>query len=306
MSAAGNVLRQTLATENEIFSGGGEMGALMRSFDWSKTALGRPEVWEPSLKTAVSICLNSRFPIVIFWGREFAVLYNDAYIPILGPKHPWALGTSAMECWSEIWDTIGSMLASVLDTGQATWSEDLQLILNRNLPSEECYFTFSYSAIRTELGSVGGVFCAVTETSERVINDRRLTTLGELGARAAEAKTTQEACQIASETLLGNTADVPFHLLYLVDGDDARLAAGTPLSQPTAAPAQVLISDPASLWPFQKVWDTGRSQLIISREERVPGLPAGGGPEPCKAALLLPLGAPGQAHPHGFLVAGVN
>ena len=306
MSAAGNVVRQTSSQESEIFSGGGELGTLMRSLNWSKTVLAPPDAWEPSLKAAVSICLNSRFPIVIFWGRDFAVLYNDAYIPMLGPKHPWALGTPARECWSEIWDTIGSMLQSVLETGQATWSEDLQLILNRNLPREECYFTFSYSAIRNDFGKVGGIFCAVTETSERVINDRRLITLGDLGAHAAEAKTAQEACEIASETLRGNSADVPFHLLYLVDGNYARLAAGTRLDQAIAAPQKVLISDPSSLWPFEKVWDSGRSQLVIGLEERVPGLPAGGWTEPCNAALVLPMGAPGQAHPQGFLVAGVN
>jgi hypothetical protein len=90
MSAAGNVARQISLRESEIFSGGGETGALMRSLDWSKTVLGTPDAWPSSLKTAVSICLNSRFPIVIFWGREFAVLYNDAYIPMLGPKHPRA------------------------------------------------------------------------------------------------------------------------------------------------------------------------------------------------------------------------
>ncbi|HEX4594977.1 MAG TPA: ATP-binding protein [Bryobacteraceae bacterium] len=306
MSAAGNVVRQPSAKEQEIFSGGGELGELMRSLDWSKTVLASPNSWEPSLKAAVSICLNSRFPIVIFWGRDYAVLYNDSYIPILGPKHPWALGTTARECWHEIWDVIGPMLNGVLDTGKATWSEDLQLILNRNLPREEGYFTFSYSAIRTEFGNVGGVFCAVTETSERVINDRRLTTLGDLGARAAEAKTADEACQIASETLRGNTADVPFHLLYLVDGNKVRLAAGTPLTQAAATPQEVLISDPNSLWPFEKVWNTGRAQLVIGLEERVPGLPAGGWPEPCNAALVLPMGAPGQAHPQGFLVAGIN
>jgi len=306
MSAAGNVVRQAAPAESELFSGGGEMGALMRSLDWSKTVLGTPDTWLPSLKTAVSICLNSRFPIVIFWGPEFAVLYNDGYIPMLGPKHPRMLGKPAEECWHEIWDVICPMLNGVLDTGKATWSEDLQLILNRNLPREECYFTFSYSAIRTDSGNVGGVFCAVTETSERVINDRRLVTLGDLGARAAEAKSAQEACQIASETLAANTADVPFHLLYLVEDGHARLAAGTPIAQAAAAPGQVLITDPSSLWPFERVWNTGRSQLVIGLEERVPGLPGGGWPEPCNAALLLPLGAPGQAYPQGFLVAGIN
>src|SRR5260370_31223292 len=133
MSAVGNVVRQPSAQESEVFSGGGELGKLMRSLNWSKTELAPPDAWEPSLKAAVSICLNSRFPIVIFWGRDFAVLYNDAYIPMLAPKHPCTLGTPARACWSEMWETLGSMLQSYLDTGQSTWSDDLQLILNRHL-----------------------------------------------------------------------------------------------------------------------------------------------------------------------------
>src|SRR5690348_9654419 len=116
MSAAGNV-RQTTQTVDDVFSGGGEMGALMRCTDWTATVLGSAEVWPASLKTAVNIALNSRFPIVIFWGRQFSVLYNDGYIPILGAKHPSALATPAEECWNEIWDIIGPMLNHVLNSG---------------------------------------------------------------------------------------------------------------------------------------------------------------------------------------------
>src|SRR6185295_13243524 len=117
-------------TRNEdrtFLSGGGEMGERMRALDWSATPVGEPASWPQSLKTAVSICLGSRHPIVLWWGNpEYTMFYNDAYIPYLGPsKHPRVLGGSARDCWSEIWPTIGPMLEGVFETAEATWSEDL-------------------------------------------------------------------------------------------------------------------------------------------------------------------------------------
>ena len=111
-------------TAEGVFVGGGDMGALMRSMDWSKTRLGPVENWPQSLRTAVSICLASHFPMLIWWGPEFVKLYNDAYRPMLGAtKHPMAMGQPGRECWPEIWDIIGPMLEGVLREGKATWSE---------------------------------------------------------------------------------------------------------------------------------------------------------------------------------------
>src|SRR5579872_4289328 len=109
-----------------LFSGGGEMGERIRSFDWSKTSLGPIDRWPESLKTAIRICIGSRNPMVIWWGRsELLQFYNDAYIPILGArKHPGCLGRPGRESWSEIWDTVGAMFERVFTTGEATWSED--------------------------------------------------------------------------------------------------------------------------------------------------------------------------------------
>ncbi len=159
------------------------MGERTRALDWSETPLGPVAEWPSSLKTAVSICLGSRYPIVMWWGRQaLTQFYNDAYIPVLGvTKHPGWLGRSGRECWSEVWTTVGPMLEGVFATGEATWSEDLLLVMHRNLPREENYFTFSYSPIRDDSGAVGGIFCAVTETTGRVIGERRLRTLRDLG-----------------------------------------------------------------------------------------------------------------------------
>jgi hypothetical protein len=119
-----------------IFPGDSELAGRMRAMDWSKTDLGPPSGWPENLRTSVSICLTSRFPIVLWWGPNLTLLYNDAYSAVMGPgKHPQWLGRSGRECWAEIWDTIGPMLEGVMRDGNATWSEELP-ILNRHLPQE--------------------------------------------------------------------------------------------------------------------------------------------------------------------------
>ncbi|MGH2514526.1 MAG: PAS domain-containing protein, partial [Ktedonobacterales bacterium] len=225
-----------------MFTRGGEMGTLMRSLDWSATATGLVERWPQSLRTAVSICLASRFPIIIFWGPSLVQFYNDAYRPILGAtKHPAALGQEARACWPEIWDVIGPMLNGVLATGEATWSDDQLLLLDRNGYPEECYFTFSYSPIRDESGGVGGVFCAVTETTGRVLSERRQYTLRELAARAADTFSEDAARRGVGEALENAVAmapdmpgDLPLARLYLLetDGAVAQLAVRAGMEPP--------------------------------------------------------------------------
>ena len=157
-----------------FLSGGGEMGELIRTMDWSKSLLGKPEHWPQNLRTAVSICINSRFPMVIWWGSHLIKIYNDGYRNLIAAKHPKAMGARGEDIWPEIWPVVGPMLQSVLDTGVATWSEDQMLLVERNGYPEESYFTFSYSAICDESGAIGGVFCAVNETTKRVLSERHL------------------------------------------------------------------------------------------------------------------------------------
>ncbi|MGE0825413.1 MAG: PAS domain S-box protein [Candidatus Binatia bacterium] len=155
------------STIDVMLSGGGTMGALIRAFDWSSSPLGPVSQWPSSLRTAVNLCLNSHFPIVIFWGPELRMLYNDAYMRILADKHPASLGQAAENVWPEIWSIVGPMLQQVLATRQATWVEDFLLVTQRHGYPEESYFTFSYSPIADDTGRVGGVFCPVTETTVR-------------------------------------------------------------------------------------------------------------------------------------------
>ena len=164
------------------------MGALIRSFDWSATVLGPAAAWPQSLKTAASIMLDSHFGMYIAWGPEFIQLYNDLYRPILGStKHP-AVGRRTRDTFAESWQIIGPLFERVMQ-GQAVGANDWMLPLDRHGYLEECFFTFSYSPIRDESGDVGGVLVTVTETTERVLNDRRLRTLRELAAGAAAGGT---------------------------------------------------------------------------------------------------------------------
>jgi len=123
----------------QIFSGKGEMAGLIRATDWSRTPLGPVEGWPQSLRTAVSICLGSRHPIVLWWGPERWMFYNDGYRPMLGERHPQFLGRPGRECWADIWHIIGPMMEQVIETGEATWSEDFFLLMSRFGYVEETY-----------------------------------------------------------------------------------------------------------------------------------------------------------------------
>jgi len=211
---------------DNIIVGGGEMGARMRALDWSAT-LGPVERWPQSLRSAISILLPSRAQIILFWGPDFITLYNDAYRPVFGGKHPWALGRPARECWSEIRDVLGPLLEGVVRTGEPFWAQDHPFFIERHGYREETYFDVSYDPVRVEDGSVGGVFCIVSETTGRVLGERRLRTLRELGVRTSEATTVVDVCREAASALAIDAADITFSLSYLIEGDGrrARLAA---------------------------------------------------------------------------------
>jgi PAS domain S-box-containing protein len=157
----------------EFLAGGGTVGALMRSKDWSTSPLGPPDTWPPSLRTIVGLLLQSRFPMFVAWGPELGFLYNDPYAEILGAKHPAALGKRFHDIWSEIWSDISPLIDAAM-AGQATYREDLPLVMNRKGYDEQTWFTFSYSPVRDESGKVAGMFCAVSETTQTVLAEQAL------------------------------------------------------------------------------------------------------------------------------------
>ena len=162
-----------------LFAGPGEMRALCRAFDWSKTPLGPVATWPLSLRTTVATLLASRHPMFLFWGPELVQFYNDAYRPSLaeGGRHPRALGMRGNDFWTDIWDIIGPQIAQVLAGGEATWHEDHLVPIERNGRLEEVYWTYSYGPAYGDDGSVAGVLVVCQETTSRVLTERRLQTL---------------------------------------------------------------------------------------------------------------------------------
>jgi two-component sensor histidine kinase len=159
--------------EDEFPLGGGEMGALVCALDWSKTSLGPISAWPAHLKATISLMLPAQAQIVLFWGPEFVALYNDAYAPTIGDKHPRALGRPARENWAELWDDLEPLLRRVLETGETVFAKDRPFYIERHGYPENVYFDISYSPVRDEAGKVGGVLCIVSETTERLVAQER-------------------------------------------------------------------------------------------------------------------------------------
>jgi PAS domain S-box-containing protein len=309
MSAVPTLAAPLLTLEHDFLADGGEMGALMRSLDWSRTALGPVESWPQSLKTAIRIMLTSRYAMWMAWGENLVFFCNDAYRPTLGVKHPWALGRPAQEVWAEIWKDIGPRIASVLRTGKATWDEGLLLFLKRSGYLEETYHTFSYSPLPGDAGGVAGMLCVVTEETERVIGGRRLASLRDLAAGLAGTRTVEEVMLAVHDGLEANPKDLPFSLAYLFDGDAgaARLACATglPPGHP-AAPKVLDPADPDAAWPSRRLLACGVPLMVTDLPARFGALPLGGWDKPPQEALLVPIARQGQERPAGFLVAGIN
>jgi PAS domain-containing protein len=292
-----------------VLAGGGEMGALMRAFDWSQTAVGPVENWPQSLRTALSILLDSRFPMYISWGPEYVQFYNDGYRPVLGTKHPDALGRSTYDTWSEVWnDIVGPLFWKVKAEGEATYLEDFLFPLYRYGYTEECYFTFCYSRIREESGGAGGVLVTCIETTARVVGERRLRTLRELASRAAESRSAEDACRGATAVLAANPHDLPFASIYLVENEHiARLAGSCGLTPGhPATPGALSLAGEGAVWPAAEVVSTGKAQLVDDLGARFSALPGGPWPEPPHSAVVVPVPRAGDDRVAAILIAGIS
>ena len=295
---------------NRLFPGNSEMARLMREFDWSTTPLGSPESWPQNLRIAISICLTSRFPIHVWWGPSLTLFYNDAYISFLGrAKHPAVLGGSGREAWVEIWETIGPMIENVVSTREASWSEDILMFFDRKVPQEEVYVTFSFSPIFGADNQVDGLFCACTETTEKLVGNRRRDTLRKLGVEAARAHSISGACDAAAKVLSENPHDVPFAALYVIDELLAtpRLMAMTGVAESLRLPESISYSGEIASSPLplavairtKKPQECSFDDLGI----RFSGAPW---PESPTATLVLPLLATGQESLSGLMVVGAS
>jgi len=287
------------------------MGARMRARDWSATPLGPVELWPQSLKTAVRIMLTSRQAMFVWWGEELINLYNDAYKAIVGGKHPEAFGQPAAQVWREIWDQVGPRAESAMRDNAGTYDESLLLIMERYGYPEETYYTFSYSPVPHERGGTGGILCANTDDTRRIIGERQLALLRELAARTVDARTFDEACTLSARCLATNPYDLPFAMIYLIDSGTRRvLLAGACGIEPDdpgapAAPAAASLDD-ASVWPFAQVIAEHKACLVSLPAAVAATLPAGAWDRPPHQAVAVPIAPSGQTGKAGVLVAGLN
>ncbi|MCC7049614.1 MAG: response regulator [Alphaproteobacteria bacterium] len=291
-------------------AGGGEMGQLIREFDWSRTAIGPAEAWSPTLQVMIPLLLASRFPLLLWWGPQYVCIYNDAYRPILGDKHPWALGKPVRECWSEIWHILQPMIDTPFNGGPATWNEDLELALNRHGFVEETHFTIAYSPVpdAAATNGIGGVLATVAEITEKVVGERRVVVLRDLAARTGDARTPADACIIAAETLAKHPKDVPFALLYLLDADrrQACLAGAAGIARGQAISPELVTlqdEDEGKGWHLPSAATPIVVDDLPARFPAVPDAHRSGAP---RAAVVLPIVALNPRESAGFLVVGVN
>jgi PAS domain S-box-containing protein len=186
-------------TSADFLAGGGEMGALTRAYNWSASALGPPQTWPQSLRTALRILLNTNHPMFIWWGPGLIQFYNDAYRQTMGPeRHPSALGQGGRECWAEIWDIIGPQIEQVMSGGGATWHENQLVPVTRHGKLEQVYWTYGYSPIDEDDG-IGGVlvvcrdvtkdYLASAALREREAELARVQQIGRIGGLEVDLRT---------------------------------------------------------------------------------------------------------------------
>ena len=292
------------------------MGAALAAMDWSATPLGPVERWPQSLRTAVNLCLSSRAPMMIVWGPEHVQLYNDALAPLMGPKHPAALGRPYRESFPEIWDeTMGPMLAAVYDRAESSYLEDLPVSFHRRVPDEEMFWTFSWSPLRDEDGAVAGALHPAVETTGRVLADRRLRLLRDLATSAGQTSRLQDACDRAVAVLGEHSLETPLSAIYLVEDvpvhdvpSTARRAAQSGvLPTSDAFPREVdLTSWTYTAWPLAEAAARRRLQVVSRLQLDVRDLTSWPWPTSSTTGLVLPLLQPGSAVPMALLAVALS
>ena len=250
--------------EYNLSADGGEMGARMRVHDWAATPLGPPEAWPLSLRTLVGVMLGSRQPMFVAWGPERTLLYNDGYAPMLGRKHPGALGRPFFDVWPEVRDALVPLFGRVF-AGEPVHMGDIALVLDRRGHPEEAHFAFSYTPVRDERGEVAGLFCPCTEITAQVLGERRQAFRLMLEKRLRDLAEPREVMAAAAE-LLGRHLQAARVGYAEMEPDDVHVAiAGVwhdPLFAPMADRHRLKDYGPA----FEADYRAGRSVVVEDME----------------------------------------
>jgi len=289
-----------------VFAGSDETSGCLRALDWSATPLGPVEQWPQALRTIVRVVVASGYPMAICWGPDYVLLYNDAYRPIAGTRHPWALGRSAREVYPEAWDFIGTMYESVMARGQTVnYLSDALVPLTRNNYLEEVYIAFSASPIWDDNGLVGGVLNSALETTERVIEDRRRHLLRDLASRAAGARNEEEMWRVSAETLGESCLSLPFAFLYEYrPSEHQAYLAGASVETDEALRPAVIDCRSENLWRFDPA--LAMDGVLVELGDLASGVSVPNWPEHPKEACVVPIRLGEHSETLGFLVAGIH
>ena len=296
--------------DRDFLAGGGEMTRLVHSKDWTETPLGPIEAWPQSLRTTVSLCLASNFPIDIVWGPRNTQIYNDGYRVVCGEGHPAILGMDFTVAWASAWPVIGEPFARAM-AGESSFLENQRIFIRRNGYLEETFFTFSFSPIRDETGGIGGLFHPVTETTATMLGERRTRAVRDLTMRLSAAKSADEVLVLAADTLASFDLDLPFVLFYQLERPDDgqpsyKLVAHTGLAAETPVSPATLALDSAVPWPINDLIHSTSVAELKGLTGLFGGVPCGPYEEPCDAAFGSALWLPGSDLPAAIMIAGAS
>ncbi|MEO7037907.1 MAG: ATP-binding protein [Polyangiaceae bacterium] len=280
----------------------GEAAACARAVDWAQTPLGSIETWPQSLLTIVGTLLRARHPMFLYWGPELIQFYNDGYIPSFGAgKHPRAMGQRARECWPEIWPLIGPQIEDVMLRSGTTWHEDQLIPIYRNGRLEDVYWTYGYSPVYDESGGVGGTLVVVTETTARVVAERRLRASRLLTERTSALLDGPELVQAAMGAFHEMSRDVTFSLVFSFERNELTLAGYSGLTGAELAQVEPLVRDRL---PSAREAEHSRGGRAAARTLSLPEFTRA---DTAPDALFTPLWPPGEhGATVGFAAFGVN
>ncbi len=298
----------SITKQLDFLSGGGDMGERIRNFDWGSTPLGDPETWEQGLKTCVRIILTSAQPMFVWWGPSLINIYNDQYAHFLGVKHPSALGAKASAVWTEIWDQLLPKIQSV-QQNEGTYDDSMLFIMERKGYQEEVYVSFCYSPVPGEDGTMKGLFCVCADNTERIINERSLQTLRDLGAIAFDEKSLQVIYQNVGDALEKNKKDFPFAMVYKIDdnGNTATVTASAGTNnQQYLLPAVIDLETPVTdTQDFCQVYACNKltvAEINTLNQE----IPKGEWKAFATRFVYIPITAVGSTHPYAIIFAALN
>lgn len=290
------------------FAGSTEMHRRINAYPWSSSAIASIDRWPQSLRATITTLLGSRYPMILLWGPGLIQIYNEAYIALIGAKHPDALGRSIKETQAESWEVIGPMIHQVMSTGTPIWVPAQMLPLERAGYREESYFSLSYSTVDDDEGRIAGMLCVCSEITQQIVAERRTRLLRDLALKAGEIRSTEATCRDIGAALQEHPLDVPFALLYLCerDGQVATLRAAVGIETGTAVtPISIRLSEnPEPFWPLARA--AGGETVLTDKVARHVSISGGPWGNAVCNAMVMPIASTTPGVSLGVLVAGVS